>query len=102
MVKDLKLNHTCRAMSGKIIYVIQCGGYKKEYIGETGDTLRHRLTAHRQQIRNRNVQMLYVSEHISICVRQSDIKFKVVRPISLPYAFFVTALLFTLYKYKNK
>ena len=34
-----------------IIYVMQCMGCDEEYIWETGDSLRHRMTVHRQQIR---------------------------------------------------
>lgn len=66
---------TCNVRN--LIYVIQCQGCHEEYIGETGDILRHRLTVHRQQIRNPSVRMLYVSEHISVCSGQLDVKFKV-------------------------
>lgn len=75
--KSFKVKSHMSCNVRNLIYVIQCGGCQEEYIGETGDTLRHRLTVHRQQIRNPNVRMLYVSEHISICSRQPGIKFKV-------------------------
>ena len=50
-------------------------GVKKEYIGETGDTLRHRLTVHRQQIRDASTR--YVSSHIANCAINNAIKFKI-------------------------
>ena len=54
-----------------LIYVIRCGGCQEEYIGETGDTLRHRRTVHRQQIRDASTRMLYVSGHIANCGKKS-------------------------------
>ena len=50
-----------------LIYVTQCSGCGEEYIGETGDSLRHRMTVHRQQIRQTNVRILHVSSHIANC-----------------------------------
>ena len=35
-----------------LIYVIKCCGCQGEYIGETGDTLHHRATVYKQQIRD--------------------------------------------------
>ncbi len=35
-----------------VIYVMRCNGCRKEYIGETGDFLRKRVTVHNQQIRD--------------------------------------------------
>ena len=60
-----------------IIYVIKCKGCDEEYIGETGDTLRHRLTVHRQQIRDARVRILYVSNHIANCARIQPVKFSI-------------------------
>ncbi|MEW8512949.1 MAG: GIY-YIG nuclease family protein [Candidatus Thiodiazotropha sp.] len=60
-----------------LIYVIRCGGCHEEYIGETGDTLRHRVTVHKQQIRDASTRMLYVSGHIDHCARNKPIKFKI-------------------------
>ena len=61
-----------------LIYVMQCSGCGEEYIGETGDSLRHRMTVHRQQIhvRQTNVRILHVSSHIANCARNYAIKFK--------------------------
>ena len=60
-----------------LIYVIRCGGCQEEYIGETGDTLRHRLTVHRQQIRDASTRMLYVSGHIANYAKNQSIKFQI-------------------------
>ena len=38
--------------SNNLIYVITCVGCGKNYIGETGDVLRNRVTVHKQQIRD--------------------------------------------------
>ena len=53
-----------------VLYVIKCGGCGKEYIGQTGDFLRKRVTVHNQQIRDPKTRMLYVSGHIDICAHQ--------------------------------
>ena len=59
-----------------LIYVMQCTGCDEEYIGETGDSLRHRMTVHRQQIRNSNFRILHVSNHIATCARNCETPFK--------------------------
>ena len=53
-----------------VLYVIKCGGCGEEYIGQTGDFLRKRVTVHNQQIRDPKTRMLYVSGHIDICANQ--------------------------------
>ena len=58
------------------IYVMRCTGCDEEYIGETGDSLRHRMTVHRQQIRNSNFRILHVSNHIATCARNCETPFK--------------------------
>ena len=58
----------------KLIYVIKCKACDEEYIGVTGDTLRHRLTVHRQYIRDVRVRILYTSGHIANCARFQPIK----------------------------
>ena len=40
---------------------------QKQYVGETGDILRNRIRVHRQHVRDKNVRVLHVSEHISTC-----------------------------------
>ena len=47
---NVKTTMSCEVRN--LIYVIRWGGCQEEYIGETGDTIRHRLTVHRQQIRD--------------------------------------------------
>ena len=60
-----------------LIYVIRCGGCHEEYIGEIGDTLRHRVTVHKQQLRDASTRMLYVSGHIDYLARKEFTKFKI-------------------------
>ena len=52
-----------------LIYVMQCSGCGEEYIGETDDSLRHRMTVHGQQIRQTDVRILHVSSHIAKSAR---------------------------------
>ena len=52
-------------VSSSVIYVIVCCGCGEQYIGETGDTLRHRMTVHRQQILDQSTRKLAVSKHIN-------------------------------------
>ena len=59
-----------------LIYVIRCKGCQEEYIGETGDILRHRMPVNRQQIRNANVRMLYENEHIAAFSHNMNTQFK--------------------------
>ena len=58
-------NMTCEIKN--VIYVMKCRGYGEEYIGETGNFLRKRVTIHNQQIRNPRTRMLRVSGHIDEC-----------------------------------
>ena len=53
--------------STNLIYVITCVGCGHNYIGETGDVLRNRVTVHKQQIRDPHSRMLGVSKHIDEC-----------------------------------
>ena len=59
-----------------LIYVMQCSGCGEEYIRETGNSLRHRMTVHRQQLRQTNVRTLHVSSHITNCARNYAVKFR--------------------------
>ena len=52
---------TCEVKS--VVYVMKCGGCGDEYIGETGNFLRKRVTVHNQQIRDPKTRILFVSEH---------------------------------------
>ena len=53
---------TCEVKN--VIYVMKCRGCGEEYIGETGNFLRKRVTVHNQQIRDPHTRMLRVSGHI--------------------------------------
>ena len=75
-----KTFRVCTSMSCEtqnVIYVIRCCGCAKEYIGETGDSLRKRMTLHRQHIKDKSVRVLFVSEHISTCATSLKPQFKV-------------------------
>ena len=71
----VKTSMSCDAKN--LIYLIQCSGCQEEYIGETGDTLHHRLTVHRQQIRDARLRMLFVSGHIEDWARNQLVKFRI-------------------------
>ena len=53
--------------STNLVYVITCAGRGQNYIGETGDVLRNRVTVHKQQISDPDTRMLGVSVHIDEC-----------------------------------
>ena len=53
--------------SSNLIYVITCRGCGENYIGQTGLTIRKRMTLHRQQIRDPATRMIPLSGHISEC-----------------------------------
>jgi len=55
--------------STNLLYILQCCGCKKQYIGETGDILRNRIRVHRQHVRNESVRMLQVSAHFDKCAK---------------------------------
>ena len=67
--KTFFLNSCFTCQSKNLIYCITCNGCSKQYIGETGDTLRNRMTVHRQHIRESKYQILYVSKHIAACAQ---------------------------------
>ena len=59
------------------IYVITCNGYGEKYISESGDTLRHRTTLHRNQISMPQYRKLKVSKHIAECAQNKTIMFTI-------------------------
>ena len=65
--KRLKITDDINCDSSNIIRVIICSNCKKSYIGETGDTLKHRTTLHRQHIKNHQTAPLQVSKHLYLC-----------------------------------
>ena len=46
-----------------VVYRIPCGGCPKVYVGQTGRTLKHRLTEHRRALRIGDVASSAVAEH---------------------------------------
>jgi len=72
----LRNEFTCT--SRNLIYCITCKGCNKQYIGETGDILRNRMTLHRQQIREPKYCVLHVSEHIAKCAKRTPIQFEII------------------------
>ena len=61
------IKHSMNCTSTNLIYVITCAGCGHNYIGETGDVLRNRVTVHKQQIRDPHSRMLGVSKLIDEC-----------------------------------
>ena len=55
------------------VYVITCNGCGEEYIGESGDTLRHRTSLHRNQILMPQYRKLKVSKHIAECAPRPNL-----------------------------
>ena len=60
-----------------VVYVMKCRGCGEEYIGETGNPLRQRVTIHNQQIRDPKTRMLKVSEHIANCAHALNPKYNI-------------------------
>ena len=51
------------------LYVLTCNACKENYIGESGDTLRHRAAVHRNQIIQAQYRKLNVSNHVYNCAK---------------------------------
>ena len=66
---------TCEVKN--VVYVMKCRGCGDEYIDETGNFLRRRVTVHNQQIRDPNTRILFVSEHLNICAQQMSSKYHI-------------------------
>ena len=75
--KTFNVKTTMSCEDKNLIRFIQCGECQEEYLGETGDTVRHRLTVHRQQIRDASTRMLYVSGHIATCAKNQSIQLQI-------------------------
>lgn len=65
--RNFNIHSSITCESSHLIYVITCAGCGENYIGQTGDTLRHRMTVHRQQIRETKYQCTAVSGHLRNC-----------------------------------
>jgi hypothetical protein len=74
---NFTLKHNFNCHSHNLIYKLTCNGCGEYYIGQTGDSLKHRMTVHRQQINNPNYSFLRVSKHIRTCANTKDVKFLV-------------------------
>lgn len=61
----IKYNFTC--LSKNLIYVINCTSCNKQYIGETGGTLRIRMNLHRNQTKHEEYRHLFVNKHLNSC-----------------------------------
>ena len=65
--------------SKNLLYVIKCEGFGEDYIGETGNELRKRMTVHRQQTRDPTTNMIPLSAHLSLrtCAKDKENYFTV-------------------------
>lgn len=66
-IRSFTVHHNFNCLSSNVVYKLQCRSCNKCYVGQTGDTLRHRMTVHRQQISDNAYTVLNVSKHISMC-----------------------------------
>ena len=82
-MKTFWIKHNMNCNSKDLIYVLQCRGCHALYVGQTGDTLRSRTRVHRQQVKDRDYRVLFVSKHISSC-SQSDPPFSIIPILKLP------------------
>ena len=72
---NFKVHESMSCNVQNVIYVMRCRGCGEEYVGETGNFLRKRVTVHNQQIRDPRTRMLKVSEHIDTCARGLNPKY---------------------------
>lgn len=72
---NFKVHESMSCNVQNVIYVMRCRGCGEEYIGETGNFQRKRVTVHNQQIRDPRTRMLKVSEHIDTCAGNLNPKY---------------------------
>ena len=72
---QVKNNFDCS--SENLIYVLTCAGCGHNYIGQTGMSLRKRMTVHRQQIRDPTTRQIALSEHLDVCARNKNPQFTI-------------------------
>ena len=65
--ETFRIKYSMNCTSTNLVYVITCAGCGHNYIGETSDNLRNRVTVHKQQIRDLHTRMPGVSTHIDEC-----------------------------------
>ena len=51
---------------------------EENYIGQTGDQLKNRMTIHRQQLNHPELRQLGLSEHLETCAYSKHPKFRVI------------------------
>ena len=76
--KLFQIKQEMNCTSTNLIYCIICAGCNEKYIGQTGDTLRNRVTVHRQQIKHKETRKLGMSEHISLCAKNKAPNFFII------------------------
>ena len=54
---------------------MRCEACGEDYIGQTGNELRKRMTVHRQQRRNQELRVIPLNEHLSKYAKSSSKKF---------------------------
>ena len=52
--------------------LLKCKGCGAEYIGETENELRKRMTVHRQQIRDPTINIIPLSAHLRTCAKDKE------------------------------
>ena len=76
--EKFKIRTKMDCTSQNLVYCIKCNGCGKDYIGQTGDQLKNRMTIHRQQINNPKTRQIKLSEHLENCARNHEHKFSVI------------------------
>ena len=72
---NFKIHENMSCDVKNVIYVMKCKGCGDEYIGETDNYLRKRVTVHNQQIRDLRTRMLQVSAHTDTCANNTFPKY---------------------------
>ena len=78
------IKHSMSCDSQNLIYLLFCNNCNAEYIGETSNTLRKRITVHHQQIKDSSLRKLKVSTHIHNCSTSKKPNFKVIPIFKMP------------------
>jgi len=65
--QNVQIRSSMSCNTSNVIYVLQCPTCRGSYIGETGNTIRKRITLHRQHVKNYSSAPLQVSKHLALC-----------------------------------
>ena len=68
---EFKITTDMNCESSNLIYCISSNGRNSKYVGQTGDTVRSRVRVHKEQIAHKEFRMLGMSQHISLCCRNT-------------------------------